>query len=108
MTPRSRILNDVSRIAESHNLQLEDMLTQSRQRHIVQARNEAMWHIRENYSLSLTQIANIFNMHHSNVLHAIGSHMFHNGIKHEWSDIYKRKVDINRERTRGRALIDAA
>lgn len=108
MTPRDKILQDVSYIAKSHNLSLKDLITDGKFRHIVKARNEAMWYVRENYDRSLTQIGQIFNMHHSNVLHAIGSHMFHNGIKHEWSDIYKRKVDINRERTRGRVLIDAA
>lgn len=104
MTPRSRILQDVSAIAKSHNLQLVDLLNPSKHRHIVKARNEAMFYVRETYDRTMTQIANIFNMHHSNVLHAIGSHMFHSGINHEWAKIYKRKVDVNRARMRKRTL----
>lgn len=103
MTPRGKILEDISDIAESHNLILKDLLNPGRFKHIVKARNEAMWYVHEKYDRSLTQIGNIFNMHHSTVLNGIGSHMAKSGIKDEWADIYhqrKERKRINREMQR--------
>lgn len=63
-------------VAEKHNVSVRDMQSASRFRHIVTARNEAFYRLRNETTLSLPQIGRRFgDRDHTTVLHGIRRYM---------------------------------
>ncbi len=71
MSPDVRaILRDVS---EHHDVPVSDIIGPRKYRHIVRARRDAMRRVSAaKPHFSTTQIARIFNRHHTTVLHHLG------------------------------------
>ncbi len=75
--PRSRVTSKevMQHVASRHGMTVDEMLTTSRERRFVRARQEAMWEIRQRTHLSLPQIAQRFgHKDHTSVLHAVRVH----------------------------------
>lgn len=59
-------------IAREHGLTYADMIGKSRRKHIVQARHEAIWAVRDaRPDMSLPQIGRLFHKDHTSILHAL-------------------------------------
>lgn len=62
----------ITRIAEDHGLTYADMIGKSRRKHIVQARHEAIWAVRDaRPDMSLPQIGRLFHKDRTSILHAL-------------------------------------
>ncbi len=61
----------IAQVASGHGLSVNDVIGRSTQRHIVTARHEAMWRIRNETTLSFPSIGKLFGRDHSTVQHAV-------------------------------------
>lgn len=62
----------ITRIAEDHGLTYADMIGKSRKRHIVAARYEAIWAVKDaRPCMSLPKIGRLFGKDHKTILHAL-------------------------------------
>ena len=71
---KSRVRAIVREVSEKHCVKAEDILSQSRKRTLVVARQEAMYRVRTEVGKSLLEIARHFNRDHSTVMHSIETH----------------------------------
>lgn len=63
----------LAQVADAHNLSPEKLLSKSRERRIVYARNEAIQRMRRELPYyTLQDIADVFGMHHTSVMYALG------------------------------------
>lgn len=63
-----------AQVAKKHELRILDLRSDGRQKHIVAARQEAIWRIKHETTMSLTAIGRKFNRDHATVLHSIKRH----------------------------------
>lgn len=62
-------------VAKAHGVSFSDMISQRREKHLVRARQHAMWEMKRHTSLSYPQIAHILGRRdHTTVLHGIRRH----------------------------------
>jgi chromosomal replication initiation ATPase DnaA len=65
----------IQQVAEKHNLTVDQVISPDRHRHIVIARHEAMWRLRQETKMSLPQIARALGRtDHTTVRWAINRH----------------------------------
>ena len=76
--PRWRII--VEEVAAPHGVTVEDVLGPSRSRPLVRPRQEAMYRVYDETSLSLLEIGRRFNRDHTTVLHAVQAHAARHGL----------------------------
>lgn len=99
-TPKQRILADIEAVARIYGVTLKDVLGISRTRNIVRARQAAIWMVWFSREYSLPAIGRVFGKDHTSVLFSRGQHMIRMGLDNEWTDIAKRRLAINNERTK--------
>jgi chromosomal replication initiation ATPase DnaA len=79
MTPREKYYSEIGLIALRHNLTRHDVLSKSRQYHVVRARQHCYWHFRQKIvngrPMSYPEIARLFGRDHSTVIHGIDVHI---------------------------------
>lgn len=69
-------------VAAAHHLSFTEMISQRRELPLVRARHEAMWLLKKNTMLTLTQIARLLGRSdHTTVLHGIAQHEKRMGAK---------------------------
>jgi len=71
---KSQVRAIVREVSEKHCVKVEDVLSQSRKRTLVVARQEAMYRVRTEVGKSLLEIARHFKRDHSTVMHSIEAH----------------------------------
>jgi len=99
----------VEHIASKHGYTLSDILKPTRLDKVVRVRDEVIYELWKRNNLSLNQIGQIFNKHHSSIYTSIGRHMNRVGIEHDYAEAYRvkkeKQLNINQK---DRALSDAA
>jgi len=65
----TQALHIVDEVAAEHRLPIKDIYGQSRRAHLVAARRCAIRRIREETTLKLTAIGNLFRLHYTTVIH---------------------------------------
>ena len=71
---KSQVRAIVRAVSEKHSVSVEEVLSQSRKRTLVVARQEAMYRVRSEVGKSLLEIARHFKRDHSTVMHSIEAH----------------------------------
>lgn len=64
----------IQQVANKHRVTVIQIMSKRRTKYIVLARHEAIWRISTELAWSSPQIAAVFDMDHSSVLHAIRTH----------------------------------
>lgn len=73
--PKKSVRQIIAETAADHRIPVDEMLSERRQRHLVYARQDAMWRIRQQTTFSLPRIGGFFGgMDHTTVLHGIRAH----------------------------------
>jgi chromosomal replication initiation ATPase DnaA len=72
--PRSTTDSIIKDVAQRHNMTVEQLMTRCRRRSFSWARHEAFNRLYHETRLSLPSIAEMFDMHHTTVLHGIWSY----------------------------------
>jgi chromosomal replication initiation ATPase DnaA len=69
--PVAAVMAIIKESAHEHRCGVAEVLSDSRVRHIVRARQWAMWRVREELKMSWHQIGREFSRDHSTAIHAI-------------------------------------
>lgn len=87
MTPRQEIKKVLRFIAQNHRMTYDEMMkTGWRYAPLVKARQEAMRCLKSEFELSYSQIATMFNVDHTTVVHAV----------HRYKHLEKRWTKLER------------
>ena len=84
MTPAQQTRLIIAEVAERHGITVEQIMGDSRKRHISWPRQEAMYELgRRSKWMSLTAIARFFGRDHTTILHGIRKHCERIGASYE-------------------------
>ena len=72
--PRYRFIEMMRSIAAKHGVNPSDIVSPSRKRAIVVAKQEVAYHAKYDLGMTLKQIGNIFNNDHTSILYGIVAH----------------------------------
>jgi chromosomal replication initiation ATPase DnaA len=64
------LLTTLRRVAKTYNVTIEDVISRSRYRRVVHARDACIVHLYEVYKMSSTEIGALMGMDHTSVLYA--------------------------------------
>ncbi|SDT96803.1 helix-turn-helix domain-containing protein [Stappia sp. ES.058] len=81
LTPAQKILSEV---ADRHGLTVADLRGRSRGTTIVRARQEAMYRLRAELTLSCPTVAGVINRDHTTVSHGAHAHADRHGLPKTW------------------------
>ena len=72
--PRYRFIEMMRNIATKHGVDPAEILSPTRKRAIVYAKQEVQYHAKHDLGMTLTQIGNLFNNDHTSILYGIKAH----------------------------------
>jgi hypothetical protein len=86
-TGKIRWMRILHHVAKQHGLEPSDILSESRKRHIINARFEVFYRLRIDLAMSYTKIAILFGKDHSTIVHGVGK------VRKKLLDEKRRRAD---------------